>query len=96
VKLKRCEECDSEFIADPDRADWHRFCTPRCRYRYRDQRKPGIRSGTTVQATCVFCGSGFEYIRRTKPRITCSEPCRLAQVGRVRSRRQLAQADASR
>jgi hypothetical protein len=70
-----CDECGGllDLRRGRQRGRGPRFCSSRW-YRHRNRGRHRAR-GTVVQAVCVSCGAGFEYVSSTKPRKYCVD-CR--------------------
>jgi predicted nucleic acid-binding Zn ribbon protein len=70
-----CAWCSAPFMPRTAR---HVCCSARCNYARRDRKRSRPR-GTTVTSSCAKCGTSFEYLSNTRPRLYCTA-CRPAYV----------------
>lgn len=70
-----------------------RFCSEGCKAmagKRRAMGKPEARCATVeVTATCAECAGEFTYVRRSKPRLMCSDACRAVTKKKLKAQRRL-------
>ena len=87
-----CAYCGAEL---PLSAQAKRFCHDGCKVmaaKRRSKGKPEAKGvGVEVAATCEGCATEFNYLKRGKPKITCSADCRRVLTNRRRQAQRLLQ-----